>query len=171
MADLMWAMPDGCRRLVVSSERAATFVTAVYRFDEVLVSAVSVSIGRRSFRLEVPALRLSWTARAGRGLPLPLLRPAWVTRHVAGPIAWRLLGVRTYGVSPTGVREWYRASWYRPLVGARAAVGGHDLGRLQPLDPPVRFGFSEPPRRPSMVAVRPLLHDPTGAVARAVGGR
>jgi hypothetical protein len=108
--------------------------------------------------------------RSGRGLPLPLLRPAWVTRHVAGPLAWRLLGVRTYGVSPTGVREWYRASWYRLLRESRAVLAGTDLGPLHPLDPPVGFGFSEPPRRPSMVTVRPLLHDPTGTVAAALAG-
>jgi hypothetical protein len=47
-------------------------------------------------------------------------------------------------------------------VRGSAAVDGVDLGDLRPVDPPVRFGFSDPPRRPSMVTVRPRLVDPSG---------
>ena len=157
----MWATPDGRRRLVAPSQAMADFVSAVYRFDDVLVTPLSAVVAGRSLVLTAPELRLELQARAGRGWPLPPA-PAWVTRYLAGPLAWRLLGVRTYGVTPTGVREWYRARWYRPLVEGRASVAGRDLGPLRPLDPAVGFGFSEPPRRPSMVWVRPLLHDPTG---------
>jgi hypothetical protein len=122
-------------------------------------------VAGRSLVVAAPELGLELQARAGRGWPLPP-SPAWITRYLAAPLARRLLGVRTYGVSPTGVREWYRARWYRPLVEARASIDGKDLGALGPLDPPVRFGFSEPPRRPSMVWVRPLLHDPKGRLDR-----
>ncbi len=162
----MWANPDGRRRLVAGSESAAAFVSAVYRFDEVVVDdGFSAAVTGRRLAIEAPGLGLRLGARCGMGWPIPPA-PARVTRYVADPVARRVLGVRTYGVSPTGVREWYRARWYRPIVEARAEVVGRDLGDLALLDPPVGFGFSEPPRRPSMVWVRPLLHDPTGAIER-----
>jgi hypothetical protein len=165
----MWATPDGTRRLVAASQDAAAFVSAVYRFDEVVVDpAFSARLTGRRLAVAAPDVGLKMVARAGRGWPVPLPGSAWMTRYLAGPVARRALGVRTYGVSPTGVREWYRARWYRPLVEAAAWVDGRDLGALAPLDPPVRFGFSEPPRRPSMVWVRPLLQDPAGRLAAVV---
>ena len=169
MVDLMWATPGGHRRLVAPTDQVAAFVSAVYRFDEVVVTPLSADLAGRSLVVSAPSLGLSLELRAGRGWPVPPA-PAWLTRHVAAPLAWRLLRVRTYGVTPTGVREWYRARWYRPLLHGRASLAGRDLGPLRPLDPPVRFGFSEPPRRPSMVWVRPLLHDTTGGLARVLEG-
>lgn len=171
MADLMWATPEDRRILVATSHDVSSFVSAVYRFDEVLVApGFSATVVDRSLTVEIPERSLSIRCRAGRGWPIPMTGPPWVTRLVAGPIARRALGVRTYGVSPTGVREWYRARWYRPLVEGHATVEGTDLGALGPLLPPVRFGFSEPPRRPSMVWVRPLLHDPSGRLGARGGG-
>jgi hypothetical protein len=83
------------------------------------------------------------------------------TRWVQDPIARLTMGVRTYGVSPTGVREWYRSYVYRRVHTATGRVDGTELGALAPrVDPPVHFGFSEPPRRPSMVWLRPLLEYP-----------
>jgi hypothetical protein len=170
IVDLMWATPSGTRRLVAPDPGVAAFVSAVYHFDEVVVSPLTARVEGRSLTVDAPEFGLVLKARAGRGWPVPLPGPAWFHRRLAGPVARRALGVRTYGVSSTGVREWYRARWYRPLVEASATLGGQDLGVLAPLDPPVRFGFSEPPRPPSMVWVRPLLHDPSGVVARALAG-
>jgi hypothetical protein len=170
IADLMWARPDGRRRLVAASEGTAAFVSSVYGFDEVVVDPrFSARLAAaRVVAVDSPLLGLRLRARPGRAVPIPLVGPPWVTRYLAGPVARRLLGVETYGVSPTGVQEWYRARWYRPIVEAEASVGGRDLGGLGPLDPRVGFGFSEPPRRPSAVWVRPLLHDPSSAVERAL---
>ncbi|MFN2503037.1 MAG: hypothetical protein ABR540_02190 [Acidimicrobiales bacterium] len=170
MADVMWATPDGRRRLVAPTEEVARFVFSVYRFDEVVVTPLSAVVDGRSLVVSAPELELELTARAGRGWAVPLPGAPWLTRHVAGPVARRLMGVRTYGVTNTGVREWYRARWYRPLNEARAVLRGSDLGRFGPVEPPGGFGFSEPPRRPSMVWVRPLLHDGKGEIARALGG-
>lgn len=169
MADVMWALPDGRRRLIVPSASVGAFVSAVYGFDEVTVSALVATVVGTGLAVEAPDVGLSMRMQAGTGWPIPNLGPAWVTRGVAGPIARRVLGVRTYGVSPTGVREWYRARWYRPLQSAHGTLDGEDLGAMVALDPPVRFGFSEPPRRPSMVWVRPLLHDPSTRVEAILG--
>lgn len=172
MADVMWARPGGERVLLAPTEDAARFITAVYRFDRVEV--VTVDARLRAASLAVTAGALVVSMRGGRGWRLPDGRPAWFTRWAEAPVARALLGVRTFGVSPSGVREWYRAAEYRPVVDARASIGGKDLGALRPLRPLVRFGFSEPPRRPSMVRVRPLLADPSGrldSVLEAIAGR
>jgi hypothetical protein len=160
MVDVMWARPDGERVLLAEDDHVARFITAVYAFDRVEVGAIGATGDRRHLELHAGALRLGFTA--GRAIPFPGPRPAWVTRFVEAPVARVVLGVRTYGTSPTGVREWYRASRWRPLRSARAALEGEDLGPCGPVDPALGVGFSEPPRRPSWVEVRPLLHDPSG---------
>ena len=162
MVDVMWARPDGERVLLAQHQEAAAFIGAVYRFDAVEVSDITSRFDGRALSVTTRSLELSMRGGRGWRLPLPRLRPPWFTRWVEGPLARLLLGVRTFGVSPTGVKEWYRAEAYRPLVDARAVVGGRDLGRWVPFDRPVQFGFSEPPRRPSIVVVRPLLADPSG---------
>jgi hypothetical protein len=159
--DLMWAEPDGRRWLVASTPAATGYVAGVYGFDEVVVTPLHVDLRGRFLHLRAPdiGLELHLTgSRVALGLPGP--RPAWFTRWVEGPIARRVLGVNTYGVSPNGVREWYRAVSVRRIVAGWASIDGVDLGRLGPIDPPAGFGFSEPPRFPSMVAVHPLLEHP-----------
>ncbi len=158
----MWATPAGERSLVAATQDVADFVSAVYAFDRVVVAPITVHEDRRGLDVDVPDLGFHLHLVAGRGWPIPAprRRPRWLTRYVEAPGARRLLGVNAYGVSPTGVREWYQASWYRPLTAARASLAGADLGPLRPLDPPVRFGFSEPPRRPSLVEVTTRLEGP-----------
>jgi hypothetical protein len=161
MTDVMWARPDGERVLLAPSEDAADFITGVYRFDR--VEMVPVAATTTATTVEVVAEPVELLLSAGRGWRLPFgrFRPPALTRWVEAPLARALLGVRTYGTSPTGVREWYRADEYRPVVDARASISGRELGGLRPLHPPCRFGFSEPPRRPSLVKVRPLLAYPS----------
>lgn len=158
MTDLMWAAPDGRRTLVAPTEATAAFVTSVYAFDEVEVVDLRVEVGDRW--LLVRAGRREIELVAGRGVRIPVPRPAWMTRFVEAPVAQLLMGVRTYGTSPSGVREWYRADGYWRLASARAVLDGVDLGAMARLDPPAGFGFSEPPRHPSWVEVRPLLDGP-----------
>ena len=161
----MWATAEGERRLVAPTAEVADFVSAVYRFDRTLVTPLEGELQDRHLRVSAPDLGLELWLQAGRGWRVPFPRPPWFTRWVEAPLARRLLGVRAYGVSPTGVAEWYRTDAYRPVVAGRASLDGHDLGPVGPLDPPVGFGFSEPPRRPSIVSVRPLLEDRSGVLA------
>jgi len=154
--DLMWATADGTRHLRVPSPRALAFVSGIYAFDTAEVTPLTATVTASS--VDVHAGDLEVALRAGRSRPIPFSRVPGVTRWVQDPIARVTMGVRTYGRSPHGVREWYRADSYRLVREASGTIGGADLGALAPLiDPPVRFGFSEPPRRPSMVWLRPLL--------------
>ncbi len=160
MVDLMWARPDGERVLLAPTTAVADFVTSLYVFDRIEVVTIDGRFDGRA--LAVDAGPLSICLVAGRGWPFPpaALRPTWCTRFVEGPIARAVMGVRTYGVTPTGVREWYRADRWSPVVSGTATLDGVDLGPSGPVDPPCRFGFSEPPRRASITAVRPLLEFP-----------
>ena len=156
----MWARPDGRRVLVAATQAGVDYVSAVYGFDEVVVGPLRVDLRGRFLHLRAAGLGLELHLTAGRGVTLPWARPAWFTRWVEAPIAGRLLGVRVYGVSPSGVREWYRAVSFRRIVAGWASIDGRDLGRLGRIDPPAGFGFSEPPGFPSMVGVEPLLEWP-----------
>lgn len=158
ITDVMWATPDGTRCLYVPSDLAGEFISGVYAFDAVVVTDFSVVARPDAVQITFGDRTLAFAAR--RGIPIPFRRPAAFTRFIEGPIARRLMGVETYGISPTGVAEWYRADRWRPLRAASGTIGGRDLGAIRPVRPACGFGFSEPPARPSWVDVRPRLGYP-----------
>lgn len=168
MDDLMWARPDGTRVLLADRREVAQLITAVYRFDTVEV--VPLRCRMDDAVLEVTAGDLRLVLAAGRRWRIPLagLRSRPAARPVERLVARGLVGVRTWGVSASGVREWYRADEYRRVVGGEGRLARRDLGRLGRFHRPAGFGFSEPPRRPALVRVRPLLHDPSGRLGAVV---
>lgn len=152
ICDVMWAAPDDRRVLLASSSEAAAFISAIYRFDEVRVVPLEVhSDGRRT---TVASESLELELIGGRCRPVPFPRPLWTTRFVEAPIARALMGVETYGTSPTGAREWYQSRGWRWVADGRGRLDGVELGRPVRLSSPLRVGFSEPPSRPSIVSVR-----------------
>lgn len=160
LSDVMWAAPDGRRTLFAPTTAGADLVTSVYDFDEVRIDP-TLQVEGDGRGLAVTLTDRSVVLRAGPGWHIPPRhRPLWLTRWVERPIARALMGVETYGVSPRGVEEWYQATAWRPVAEARASIGGDDLGAAGPVDPPCRFGFSEPPRRPSLTEVHPTLRYP-----------
>jgi hypothetical protein len=62
-------------------------------------------------------------------------------------------GVRTRGTAGGDRREWYGATSVRTVTAVVGEWRGTDIGRLVPVDPPCRFGFSSTPRRPSVTSV------------------
>ena len=161
--DVMWARPDGTRVLLAPDQATADFVTSVYRFDEVRVVDITFDATADTLRLEAGPLRLHLAAGPAV-LWLPR-RPLWFTRWVERPFAYLLMRVRTWGTSPTGVQEWYQAESCRFVRTASASIDGVDLGARAQLSPACGFGFSESPRWPSIVRVRPTLRLP----ARSAG--
>lgn len=169
MTDVMWAQPDGKKILLASSEAVGRFVGGVYAFDETRV--VETAITTSGEKTTVDAGPLHVELHAGAALKLFALRPPFLRRSplwvrvedsVFRPLAAGSLigggnGVRLYGRSPSGVREWYCIDSYRAVTRASARLDGRDLGPLTPLDPPAHFGFSEFPRRPAIVDCAPLL--------------
>jgi len=167
MADVMWADPHGRRTLLAPRVEVADYITAIYDFDRVQVTGVVIE--GDTHQLQVRAGGLELDLQAGRGVRLPL-RPTGFVRWVEGPIARAVLGVRTYGTSPTGVVECYRARTWQRVRGATARLDGRDLGRFGSARPAVRFGFSEPPRVASVVGVRVEIHRPGGEERSAPAG-
>ena len=169
MLDVMWARPDDRKVLLASSKAVAEFVGGVYEFDESRVVETSVTTSEAMTTVTAGPLRVQLQGGAPR--KLFSLRPRFLRRSAAWvrtedmlfrPLAGRFLigggsGVRLYGRSPSGVREWYCIDSYRPLISGHATLDGRDLGPLAPLDPPAHFGFSEFPARPAIVDCAPLL--------------
>ncbi|HEX2700326.1 MAG TPA: hypothetical protein VHM89_09015 [Acidimicrobiales bacterium] len=166
--DVFWASPTGERALLVGTDRVARFVSAVYGFDRVEVVTLHAHQAPASLDVEAGDLRVRLDAGPGWRIPLAVMRPPGITRWIEGPLARALLGVRTFGVSPSGVREWYVADEYRRVTAGRASIAGRDLGPLERRWAPAGFGFSEPPRLPAMVHIRPQLFDPSGDLDRLV---
>ncbi|MCB1027126.1 MAG: hypothetical protein R2704_15325 [Microthrixaceae bacterium] len=158
LADVMWTDPDDRRTLLVGDAAGAEFIGSIYEFDQVAVGPISVtSDGRRT---SVSCSRLQLELAGGRLRPVPFPRPLAITRWVEAPIARWLMGVETYGTSPTGAREWYQTRGWRWVTDGHARLDGADLGAPQRFEAPVGVGFSEPPARPSIVKVRVTIDLP-----------
>ncbi|MCY4037524.1 MAG: hypothetical protein OXF64_08755 [bacterium] len=150
-SDVMWADPGG-RRVLVASPPVAEFVRSVYPFEEVRPFEVGVEAAARHAVVSAGDISLSYSL-SWWAVNFPP-RPRWITATAENWISRRLLGVQTYGVSPTGVSEWYRTRSLRWITAASASLNGADLGPMSELDRPLGFGFTDPPRRPCRVELR-----------------
>ncbi len=156
--DVMVESPSGVRTLLAPSREVADLVAATYVFDEVRV--VDVRSSRSSGALGCEAADLRVRIDVGRRTALGRLLRAVPTRLAESPV-WcgaidpvarvLLRGVRTTGTAGGGRREWYGATDQHELAAVSASWAGRDLGPLRDVWPPVRFGFSSTPRRPSIV--------------------
>ncbi|MEO5901690.1 MAG: hypothetical protein ABIR68_16400 [Ilumatobacteraceae bacterium] len=158
-ADVMVELAGGRRLLLAPNAEIAELITALYEFDEVIVEPVVAE--RASDRLRIAAgpllAEVTIGARDALGWCLRATprRIATSTAFAAAvdPIARIVLrGVRTRGRT-SGGQEFYGATDRHRVTAVRATWDGNDLGELRPVDPPVRFGFSSTPKRPSIVEV------------------
>jgi len=157
--DIMWLDANDTRTLIASSRDAADFITSTYHFDHVMVASLHVESEGATTKAWTDELEIQMAG--GRLRPLPLRRPLAVTRYIEAPIARWLMGVETYGLSPTGAREWYQTSGWRWARAATARHGNDDLGELVEFTRPMNVGFSNPPRRASIVSVTVTIERPT----------
>ena len=160
-ADVMVEDAAGHRVLLAPSAEVAAYVSATYAFDEVVVTPVSVAVGSGDWQVRaadqlVLHLAVGGPTALGRLLRLVPRRVA-TSRQWAGlvdPVARVVLrGVRTRGAALEGRREWYAATDLRAVTDLSGTWRGRDLGRVAPVDPPCRFGFSSTPRRPAVTSV------------------
>jgi hypothetical protein len=169
VADVMWARPDGERVLLAERPELLGFVASHYRFDRVERTPVRIDRTGPALRVEAGPVRMElelgppgWASRLLRLRPRTLRElPAWIAvedallRPLVGPwIGAR--GVRTRGVTSSGVREWYAIHDLRPIAASRAWVDGAELGPTVRAGP-AGFGFSEFPERPALVRVTALF--------------
>ena len=159
-ADVMHEAPDGTRTLLAPDTEVAEYIGATYQFDRTLVHPVTAERSLDQLRLDAGPLSAVVTTGTRttighllRLVPPPLARARWWCAAIDPIARVALRGVRTRGTAGNGRREWYGASDQHRLTEVRASWAGADLGSLAPVDPPVRFGFSSTPPRPSVVAV------------------
>lgn len=166
VTDVMVERPDGHRILLAPTDEFADFLRAEYRFDEVRVEPVLRMRDGRTWMISTDDLALTFAVggRSALGwallaVPRTVARSRWWAGTV-NPIARTAMhGVRTRGRTAAGRREWYCALDLRHVVSADARFEGVDLGELRPVDPPVGFGFSSVPARPSLVRVVTQIAD------------
>lgn len=159
-SDAMVETAAGHRVLLAPRDEVAEFIAATYVFDEIRIESFSVEVSAGAWSVRSPSLSLDLAVgrRTALGAALRAVpsrwaeSPAWCT--LTDPVARVLLrGVRTRGVAREGRREWYGATDTRAVSSLGGVFDGADLGRLAPVDPPCRFGFSSTPRRPSVTTV------------------
>uniref|UniRef100_A0A5Q5CA72 Uncharacterized protein n=1 Tax=Mycobacterium sp. (strain JLS) TaxID=164757 RepID=A0A5Q5CA72_MYCSJ len=164
--DVMVQQPDERRVLLAPDRAVADFVAATYHFDRVEVGPVAATL--EPDRLTVHSAVLDVEVSIGGPAPLDrLLRlvPArlatapWWLRAV-DPVASRLVrGVHTAGTAGHGRREFYGVRRSRRITALVGRYRDVDLVGLQPLRPPVSFGFASAPAAPQLVAVTTTIID------------
>ncbi|WP_314213880.1 hypothetical protein [Pseudarthrobacter equi] len=169
-ADVMVQQPTGHRLLLAPTEAIAEFIFATYRFDDVQVADVRAVLADRI--LSVDAGPLAIRAVTGRrtllGTALGMLphrlavHPRWLA--TVNPLASLVAaGAQTFGTAGSGRLEYYGVSDLHHVRSAVVSWDGADAGALAPVVPPVTFGFSSVPPRPSLARVRTTVvegHDP-----------
>jgi hypothetical protein len=158
--DLMHESPGGHRMLVAPTTEIAEYVSATYVFDEVRIASITSTRAPSTLRVdgggwtaELTVGRRTSVGNVLRVVPRRLATAPWWCTAI-DPVARRAVrGVRTRGTAAQGRVEWYGATDQRRVVAARCTLEGVDLGALADVWPPVRFGFSSTPRRPSIVSV------------------
>lgn len=165
-ADVMVQTP-GERILLAPDPRVAEFVGSTYSFDRIEVGRVDARLS--AHRLAVTAPGLDVVVTIGRPAPVDrLLRlvparlavaPGWL--RLIDPVAALLVpGVHTAGSAGNGRREYYGVRRSRVIEAVEGRLGGHDLGGVAPLSPPVGFGFASAPSTPQIVAVTTTIDVP-----------
>ena len=162
-ADVMTQDARGHRTLLAPAPRVADEIAATYVFDEVVLTPVRVTCDPAGRRWHVTAGPLTADVTLGGRTPLGVLLtslPRAVTRSrtfaaAVDPVASRVVpGVRTVGSAGNGRREWYGATGQHRVVAADVEWDGLRCGELLRDVPPVAFGFSSVPHRPTVTAVR-----------------
>jgi hypothetical protein len=165
-ADAMVEHPGGDRVLIAPSVEVAELIGGLYAFDDTIISDVGTERAPGCLRFSGGPLTADVTIghRDALGWALRCVPPAlatsvwWAT--IIDPVARvTMRGVRTTGRT-VGGRETYGATDRRRVTAVQASWAGDDLGPLADVVPPVRFGFSSTPTRPSIVAVTTTIRPP-----------
>jgi hypothetical protein len=168
-ADVMTEDAEGVRTLLAPTRPIADEIATTYRFDDVVVTPVRVRCDPVARTWHVTAGPLDAVVVLGGRTPLgrtlaAVPRPVARSRAFAAaadPVARVVLaGVRTRGSAGAGRREWYGALDQRRVVAVQASWDSAPCGELLATVPPVRFGFSSVPQRPTVTTVRTTIARP-----------
>jgi zinc transporter ZupT len=172
-ADVMVQQPSGHRLLLAPTQAIAEFISATYRFDDVQVVDVRAVLADRALRVDAGPLairaatgRRTLLGSALRVLPHRLaVHPRWL--GAVSPLASVVApGARTFGTAGSGRLEYYGVSDLHHVRSAVVSWDGADAGALAQVLPPVTFGFSSVPPRPSLARVRTTVVEGQDPVRR-----
>ncbi|WP_034621830.1 hypothetical protein [Cellulomonas sp. URHE0023] len=176
-ADVMSEDAAGWRTLLAPTPAVAEEISQTYVFDEVVITPVRLTCdpAAREWRVEAGPFDAVVTlgGRTALGAMLTAL-PRTIARSrafatAADPVARAVFpDVRTRGTAGGGRREWYGALGQHRVVAVRATWDSVPCGELTATVPPVRFGFSSVPGRPTVTAVRTTISG--GGSSRTVAG-
>jgi hypothetical protein len=160
-ADVMVQLPYGRRVLLAPSGEVADFIAATYSFEEVRVLDVAAVLNGQSLTVDAGplAIRASIGGRTLlgallRAVPRPVaVNTRWLTA-VSPLVAATGTGTRTFGTAGNGRLEYYGVSDLHDFRSAVVSWHGEHAGTLSAISPPVTFGFSSVPPRPSLARVR-----------------
>ena len=165
-ADAMVEHPGGDRVLIAPSVEVAELIGGLYAFDDTTITDVDTERSPGCLRFRGGPLTadvtiggrdaLGWVLRCA---PRALATSVWWARIIDPVARVTMRGVRTTGRTAGG-RETYGATDRRRVTAVQASWAGADLGPLADVDPPVRFGFSSTPTRPSIVSVTTTIRPP-----------
>jgi hypothetical protein len=164
--DVMVQQPGEQRVLLAPNDAVADFVASTYRFDRVEVGPVAATLEPDRLTVRSASLDLEvWIGGPApldlllRGVPGRLATAPWWLRAI-DPVASRIVrGVHTAGTAGHGRREYYGVRRSRRVTAVAGRYRGTNLGALQPLRPPVSFGFASAPAAPQLVAVTTTIID------------
>jgi hypothetical protein len=160
-SDVMVQQPSGHRVLLAPRPEVAEFIAATYTFDEVRLVDVSAVLAARELTVDAGPLAIqavtgarTFLGSALRAVPRRLaVHPRWLS--AVNPLAALAApGARTYGTAGSGRAEFYGVSDLHHVTSAVVSWEGADAGTLAPILPPVTFGFSSVPPRPTVARVR-----------------
>ncbi|TQJ60273.1 hypothetical protein FBY30_2536 [Arthrobacter sp. SLBN-83] len=163
-SDVMVQQPSGHRLLLAPTSEVAGFIAATYAFDEVRVLDVAASLTEHTLTVDAGLLAIgaisgarTFLGSALRAVPRRLaVHPRWLA--AVNPFAALAApGARTYGTAGSGRTEFYGVTDLHHVTSAVVRWNGADAGELAPIRPPVTFGFSSVPPRPSIARVRTTI--------------
>ena len=151
-SDVMWANPEGNRTLIAPSDKVAEYLNSIYSFDETIIQDIEV-IGdesQLSLKCEKMELEFKWN----KGWKVPFKRSLLFISTVEGIFARMFFGTKTYGLTKNGRKEWYAIDRVSKLTTATASIDSTNLGPMNTMKEPCKFGFSEAPKKPSSCVLR-----------------
>lgn len=154
-SDIMWSKPNGRNILIAPTEEIGNYISLMYSFDEVLISKIELIEKKNSFEIKTDYIscNFSWS----RGIRIPFRRPLWFISSFENIFAKFIFGTKTSGITNDGKREWYCINKISNVKIANASLSGKNLGQKTKFHPKAKFGFSEPPKKPTSVLVTTII--------------
>ena len=154
-SDIMWSNAEGKNILIAPTKEIGDYISSMYSFDEILISNIELIETEDRFEIitDYICCNFSWS----RGFRIPFRRPLWFISTIENLFAKLIFGTKTSGVTNDKKREWYCINKISKVKIASASLSGKSFGQKTKFHPKAKFGFSEPPKKPTSVLVTTII--------------